>query len=226
MIYTRRRRAMILTFAIFTGALVTSTTVAAPAPSTTAITCQTVRYGSRGPAVTTMQQRLVTLGYHVTIDGWFGNQTRRVVLAFQRSRGLYVDGLVGPRTHAALGDCLPAQTPTIATYHYPDPLVERWHPTALAAGWAESDWPRLACIIEGESSGIPTEKTGSYVGLLQISIWHWEAIQEVGGASAGPDSLLDPLFNLKVGRALYRTTISWGQSGWQSWGGSGRCSSL
>jgi peptidoglycan hydrolase-like protein with peptidoglycan-binding domain len=36
-------------------------------------------------------------------DGYFGNQTAGAVRSFQRSRGLAVDGVVGPQTGRALG---------------------------------------------------------------------------------------------------------------------------
>jgi peptidoglycan hydrolase-like protein with peptidoglycan-binding domain len=38
----------------------------------------------------------------LALDGVFGQQTRRAVLAFQRDHGLRGDGIVGPRTWEAL----------------------------------------------------------------------------------------------------------------------------
>jgi cell wall-associated NlpC family hydrolase len=54
--------------------------------------------GSRGAAVTALQQEL-----GVPADGIFGPQTERAVLSFQRSHGVPTTGLVGPLTRAALG---------------------------------------------------------------------------------------------------------------------------
>jgi len=64
----------------------------------------TVRRGSRGAAVKTLQQRLNALGYGwLTVDGIFGAHTDSAVRTFQRKhRGLAVDGIVGPKTWAAL----------------------------------------------------------------------------------------------------------------------------
>uniref|UniRef100_A0ACD5GV98 Peptidoglycan-binding domain-containing protein n=1 Tax=Desertifilum tharense IPPAS B-1220 TaxID=1781255 RepID=A0ACD5GV98_9CYAN len=54
-----------------------------------------VRYGSSGATVTTIQSTLRNLGYGVGVDGVFGPQTENAVIAFQRSRGLLADGIVG-----------------------------------------------------------------------------------------------------------------------------------
>src|SRR5262249_17024830 len=51
-----------------------------------------------------LQQRLAKLGFDPGgIDGIFGKQTDKAVRAFQRSKGLEVDGVVGPQTMKALG---------------------------------------------------------------------------------------------------------------------------
>lgn len=64
----------------------------------------TLRIGSTGPAVVTLQNRLLAAGFNPgPVDGVFGPLTHNAVLAFQRSRNLVQDGIVGPRTWAALG---------------------------------------------------------------------------------------------------------------------------
>jgi peptidoglycan hydrolase-like protein with peptidoglycan-binding domain len=63
----------------------------------------TVRVGSRGSVVQTLQARLQALGFSPgPIDGIFGSGTDAAVRAFQRSRGLGVDGIAGPQTWGAL----------------------------------------------------------------------------------------------------------------------------
>ena len=57
-----------------------------------------VRRGSTGQPVRTLQYLLRARGRAVAVDGAFGHDTDRAVRAFQRSRGLAVDGVVGPRT--------------------------------------------------------------------------------------------------------------------------------
>lgn len=63
----------------------------------------TLRVGSRGPAVTRLQNALRAKGYRISADGAFGPRTLAAVRAFQRSRRLAADGVVGPRTWGALG---------------------------------------------------------------------------------------------------------------------------
>jgi peptidoglycan hydrolase-like protein with peptidoglycan-binding domain len=63
----------------------------------------TVRWGSQGPAVKTLQAQLKKLGFEPgPIDGIFGSDTDSAVRAFQRARGIQVDGIVGPQTWATL----------------------------------------------------------------------------------------------------------------------------
>lgn len=55
------------------------------------------------PAVRELQGALNAAGFGpVDVDGWFFDQTAGAVRDFQRARGLLVDGIVGPKTWAAL----------------------------------------------------------------------------------------------------------------------------
>jgi lipoprotein-anchoring transpeptidase ErfK/SrfK len=64
----------------------------------------TLRVGSRGSAVVTLQQRLAALGYFDvgTADGVFGQNTYHAVIAFQKVQGLTRDGIVGQATRTRL----------------------------------------------------------------------------------------------------------------------------
>ena len=63
-----------------------------------------LKIGSAGADVVELQKRLAARGFDPgAVDGNFGVGTEAAVLAFQRSEGLLADGVVGPRTAAALG---------------------------------------------------------------------------------------------------------------------------
>ncbi|WP_114853538.1 peptidoglycan-binding protein [Brachybacterium sp. YJGR34] len=76
---------------------------AAPAPATqSSHTAQTLRLGSRGSAVTYLQQRLNAHGASLATDGVLGARTLQAVKSQQRSAGIGVDGVVGPLTWGSL----------------------------------------------------------------------------------------------------------------------------
>lgn len=58
--------------------------------------------GSRGALVSALQTRLNELGSKLVVDGDFGAKTKTEVLTFQQAHGLVADGIVGPKTQAAL----------------------------------------------------------------------------------------------------------------------------
>jgi peptidoglycan hydrolase-like protein with peptidoglycan-binding domain len=57
-----------------------------------------VEKGNDGAAVREAQALLKAHGVHVDVDGQFGPKTHDAVVAFQRSRGIAADGLIGPDT--------------------------------------------------------------------------------------------------------------------------------
>src|ERR1044072_1508090 len=62
-----------------------------------------LKRGSSGPDVLTLQSTLKQLGFDPNgVDGTFGPGTEAAVIAFQKSKGLTADGIVGPKTMAAL----------------------------------------------------------------------------------------------------------------------------
>lgn len=105
-----------------------------------------------------------------------------------------------------------------------EPRIEQWRRLALDVGWPESEWPKLACVMNGESRGddkvvyrgTRRRPEASY-GLLQLnvrgSLWRWFEGQGLNG----PDELLDPETNLRVGLAM------WSERGWRPWGAARLC---
>lgn len=59
--------------------------------------------GATGPEVKHLQERLNGHGATLKVDGTFGPLTDAAVRAFQERNALTVDGIVGPKTWAALG---------------------------------------------------------------------------------------------------------------------------
>ena len=60
--------------------------------------CITVKRGARGNITRLIQERLNSVGFHISTDGIFGNGTEKAVKVFQRNRGLSADGIVGRNT--------------------------------------------------------------------------------------------------------------------------------
>lgn len=57
--------------------------------------------GDNGHPVKTLQWILRARGHQLVVDGDFGPKTDAAVRAFQTSKGLFVDGVVGPKTWPA-----------------------------------------------------------------------------------------------------------------------------
>lgn len=102
----------------------------------------TLRRGSKGDGVSSLQRALAGLGYDLGVDGDFGSNTERAVRAFQSRSGLEADGIVGAATKAAIGAALgrrslppaPAPTPTPGLYVPGKKLA----PRAFVATFGES----------------------------------------------------------------------------------------
>lgn len=60
-------------------------------------------YGQSGEHVLVLQRALVSKGYEILVDGHFGPQTKRAVVAFQKSFGSVGSGVIGLVTIEKLG---------------------------------------------------------------------------------------------------------------------------
>jgi peptidoglycan hydrolase-like protein with peptidoglycan-binding domain len=54
-----------------------------------------------GDDVRTWQRRMRDRGWRIDVDKWYGPESESICRAFQREKGLKVDGVVGPATWAA-----------------------------------------------------------------------------------------------------------------------------
>jgi peptidoglycan hydrolase-like protein with peptidoglycan-binding domain len=78
-------------------------TLPALRPSESCEAFSSLRHGACGPEVEYLQGQLLAAGFDPgPIDGIFGQRTKAAVMAFQRAKGLEVNGVASPRTWAAL----------------------------------------------------------------------------------------------------------------------------
>ncbi|HPQ02863.1 MAG TPA: spore cortex-lytic enzyme [Bacillota bacterium] len=107
------------------GAMIFIVVLLCAATPAKAETRPTLYWGSRGRSVRLVQWKLSDWGYYRWwVDGVFGANTHRAVLAFQRKNGLKVDGLVGPQTWRALGFGYTVAAEAPAAYK-PAPMASR-----------------------------------------------------------------------------------------------------
>ena len=79
------------------------TPTAAPSAASSGEKYATLRQGSKGERVRSLQQALISLGYlSGKADGVYGSQTRKAVTSFQKSKKLTADGVAGKKTLSAL----------------------------------------------------------------------------------------------------------------------------
>ncbi len=102
-----------------TRAAITAAKRANSAPSLPVPTA-TLRKGSKGEQVKQLQNALVKLAFMSqaqmnTGPGTFGSRTDAALRNFQRSKGLAVDGIYGPKSRAALTKALGGSAPTVPT---------------------------------------------------------------------------------------------------------------
>lgn len=61
-----------------------------------------LKKGDRGPLVQAMQSLLNSKGFSCDEDGWFGDETYKALIEFQKAAGILADGECGGQTWAAL----------------------------------------------------------------------------------------------------------------------------
>lgn len=113
----------------------------------------TVKVGSKGTVVKTIQTKLKRWGYYTgSVDGVFGAKTKSAVQLFQRKNGLTADGIVGNATAKAMGVTLSGSSSTSSSNN-----------GTTASGINNSDLYLLSCCIYGEARG------ESYTGKVAVA---------------------------------------------------------
>lgn len=112
-----------------------------------------LRQGAKGGEVKEVQRRLKLWGYYNgSVDGVFGEGTKKAVIAFQKKNGLTADGVVGKSTYQALG----------MTSSYQALLGQSNTSSGDVGGFSSADVYLLAKTIYAEGRGEP------YVGQVAI----------------------------------------------------------
>ena len=158
---------------------------------------RTIRRGSLGWDVSVMQFLLSQRGMTVPVNGSFGKRTERKLRAFQRSHGLGVDGIAGPKTLRRLAAATHKRTPAAPE----DTSVKRVR--ALIAHWAahyavDGDLMRALAWMESGYQADVTSAVGAW-GVMQILPGTWRYVERQLIGSPVPRTLSG---NIRVGAAL------------------------
>jgi GH25 family lysozyme M1 (1,4-beta-N-acetylmuramidase) len=126
-----------------------------------------LRKGSGGagqqPLVQRLQRRLNALEHvGLTVDGDFGATTDKAVRAFQRSRRLRADGVVGATTWQALGTATPSPQPAKAKTTPPTPPKRRRPAAAMLRGFDVSD-------VRGDVDFTRARKAGIGFAIVRVA---------------------------------------------------------
>jgi peptidoglycan hydrolase-like protein with peptidoglycan-binding domain len=156
--------------------------------------------GSTGSAVKKLQGKL-----HVKpVSGYFGQETRRAVIRFQRSHGLKADGVAGPATLRKLG--VRASGASYATGGSAPSSGGGSSSSGSSSGSGGGGShvklpPELKKIAQCESGGNPRaiSRSGRYRGKFQFDQATWEAAGGHGDPAAAPETTQD-----RIALKLYR----------------------
>lgn len=134
-------------------ALIVALTLIIVLATTVAANAATVKVGSKGTVVKTIQTKLKRWGYYSgSVDGVFGAKTKSAVQLFQRKNGLTADGIVGNATAKAMGVTLSGGSTNTSSGN-----------TTTASGIKNSDLYLLSCCVYGEARG------ESYTGKVAVA---------------------------------------------------------
>ncbi len=142
----------------------------------------TLKKGDTGSAVRDLQRRLNELGYNITVDNWFGDQTYQAVIDFQKKKGITAVGEVGPRTQSLLFDRKDHQT-------------LQFNDLSSAAKLLGVSVATVASIAQVESSGHGFDATGRPVILFERHQFYRQLISN-GTPEAKANELAERMPNI------------------------------
>jgi len=161
-------------------------------------------------ATTAVQFVLKQYGYTIAVDGVYGPQTTKVVMKWQKSNGLTVDGVAGPITQASLGLSTAVR---VGNQQQVTPQVPA--PTRSVEQLIRDIWPddqeekalRIAWRESGYQPGV-TSPTGCCHGIFQIHEIHFSWMRNFGVTTV--DQLFDAETNIRMAYELYKRAGGWG----------------
>lgn len=161
------------------------------------------KYGSRGEEVRQIQTKLKEQGlYTGEIDGIYGSGTKNAVIAFQKSKGLTADGIVGPKTLSALG-------------------LSGSSSGGGNGQWSSSDMELLARMVSAEARGEPYTGQVAVAAVILNRIEHPSFPNTLAGVLYQPgafSALDDGQFNQPVADSARRAAQD-AINGWDPSGG-------
>jgi peptidoglycan hydrolase-like protein with peptidoglycan-binding domain len=163
---------------------------------------RTIRRGSLGWDVSVLQFLLSQRGTEAPINGYFGKRTEHALRAFQRSHGLAVDGIAGPKTLRRLAAATRKRTPGKTE----DTSVKRVR--ALIEHWSDHyavdrKLMRALAWMESGYQADVTSASGAW-GVMQIMSGTWRYVETQLIGSRVPRTLSG---NIRVGTALMRELL-------------------
>jgi peptidoglycan hydrolase-like protein with peptidoglycan-binding domain len=168
------------TMAILNGGAAT-----APAP---VATNGTLQRGSRGGAVTALQQQLQQLGFFSsTIDGDFGPITEQAVARFQRANGLTETGVIGDRETQRLAST-PAGQPSAAATDLTGTIGRN----QLTLGDAGKDVQKLQAKLN-QLRYFDGPPTGYYGQLTKVAVQSFQADRKMPNSGIADGATLQAL---------------------------------
>jgi hypothetical protein len=122
----------------------------------------------------------------IRASGAFDQRTRKAVMAFQRRRGLLVDGIVGPQTRAALGLAPAPSAPAPPPAPPSSTAASPTQPATAPSG-------KLARIAQCESGGDPGAigGGGAFRGKYQFTIPTWQSVGGTGDPAKASEAEQD-----------------------------------
>lgn len=142
-----------------------------------------------------LQQQLTARGYSPgAADGIFGNRTDAAVRAFQQANGLAVDGIVGPRTMAALQGTRTPPQPFPAPAAKPAPMPIGTTGGNFLTGFMDNVSSNVNSAVNaiGSMKDQAVQATVQAMPSLQDAI-KAEAVKAALGTVAGRTAFIDPM---------------------------------